>query len=259
MSTNSLDDARRSDWRREDIEKRRVLKKGRLQGVAFGAVSATIICAIVALVTGGRAEQKSAQPAAEQPANETSMASTTVSTESQPAKKASRKMAPAPAESAPSTGTDPWVKKNLIDDSTPGPRYGKIEAPKPAAPPVFEAKIASDLQDLVSFKLTGNEKAAETFDALVTAAGNKFEAAEKNERVFSRSSGAMAITGVTVNAENVTVTFKANPLPEQLQKLTKPMQELTQSLGLPTEGTWTGDGSVKTFVFRTGMPAGTMK
>lgn len=258
---------RREIYRDMEPKQQRVVKDAAIGSTAFGAIAVAIIWAAVSLVTGGHAEQQAQKPAesAKPAANETTVASTTVSgTESAPAKKASRKSAPAPAESVPTTGTSPWVQKNIVDDPTPGPRIGKITvppelAPKPSAKPLFEAKLSSEFQDFVSYKLTDSEKGAEAFSGIATAAGLKFEAADKGERAYTRGSGSMAITGVSVTATEVTVTFKANPAPEQLQKLTKPMQELTKSLGLPTEGKWTGDGPVKTFVFQAGIPAGMMK
>lgn len=234
----------------------------RTRGIAIGALSVAIIWAIVAFVTGGHAEQQAQKPAesAKPAANETSVASTTVSTVgAQPAKKASRKVAPAPAESAlPS-----------MEPTTTG--TSKLSAPKPPKP-VFTASIAADLSTVVSYNLTGeiakDAKVSAAFDAIVNAFGASatYKAADKGEWVYERKiSPPQAVTYVAARKWNVDVTFKSNPTSQDLDRLTKPILNLATALGLgqPARGLWRdANGPTREFVLvqpEPPAPAGTSK
>ncbi|MDO8469323.1 MAG: hypothetical protein Q7S29_06240 [Candidatus Peribacter sp.] len=248
--------------------------QGRIQGITFGALGVAFLWTIVSLVTGGHAEQQQAQKPAEKPAAKALVASAgsdnQVTRRPEPGRSGADDMPklrdperrtpiarePAPAESAPTASV---VPAKTVATKLPTP----VIPPKPEAP-IFSAAIASDFSSVVSHKIKGSQekKVAAAFDEVIGAFGGdyKFKSAEKGEWIYTRNAtSTQAVTAVTVTSQIVTVTLKTTPSNDQLDRLTKPVQSLAKSLGLPTEGEWTGDGLTRTFMFRTGNPAGTKK
>lgn len=150
---------------------------------------------------------------------------------------------PAPAESAPSTGTVATAP---------------VAPPVPAkAPPkvLFQASVASDLSRVTSFVVQPDEQKVSTaFDAVVSAfAPHKFSASDKakHEWVYTREAKpAQGITFLEVNSEGVVVTLKCAPSKEDLIRITGPVKSLAALFGLPAEGEWKQNGLVSTFTFQ---------
>ncbi len=224
-----------------------------ITGGITGGIAVLILWILVALLSGGREPQVSKQipapeartqePEAEQPKAKGPRVLTAGMTKEAPAPEA------APVTKAPEAPTTVAPPAEAPPKMVTEPVKTAAEPPKPVEP-VFTATAGVELTTIVSYKLAGKPVAQELDGVIQAVEGYKFAAAEGAERVYNRSTSAQGVKSVTVSAEGVTVAFIATPSPEQLDRLTKPVQSLATALGLPTEGTWTATGSSGTYKFK---------
>jgi len=222
-----------------------------ITGGISGGIAVLILWILVSLLSGGRSEpqvskqipaETQEQPEAPQPKAKTRVLTAGMTKEA-PASEA------APVTKAPEAPTTVAPPAEAPPKTVTGPVKTAAEPPKPVDP-VFTATAGVELTTIVSYKLVGKPVAQELDGVIQAVEGYKFAAAEGAERVYNRSTSAQGVKSVTVSAESVTVAFIAPPSPEQLDRLTKPVQSLATALGLPTEGTWTATGSSGTYKFK---------
>jgi|GEM_PF-5620167 len=134
----------------------------------------------------------------------------------------------------------------------------KDQAASPDIPAqaLFVTKLAHEFAKEVEFTVVCSKSTEEletALDEIVSAYGGAydFQSVQDEKWVYARNNAPdQLVVGVVATATMVTVTFKANPTPEQLTTVTKPVRLLASALGLPTQGTWSGNDSTRKFTLR---------